>query len=298
MPEPHLRPLHRSYLYVPGSEPTRMHKALDAGADAVILDLEDSVAPSEKATARRAVAEVVAARAAGSPAAVHVRINRTAAGFDLDDLAAVVAPGLLGLRLPKVESVQTVAALDDALSTREAEAGLPPGTVGLYPTVESARGVHVSAEVAAASDRVVRLAFGGADFLADIGASPANEGPATLVARSLVVLASRQAEVGQPIDSVHTRVDDDAGLRASATWARDLGFFGKSVIHPRQIPTVHEVFTPSTELVAWARSVLDAFERSARAGTGAIVVDGGFVDAAVAARARAVLDLTHGGEEL
>lgn len=290
-------PLHRSYLYVPGSEPAKALKALHCGADAVVLDLEDAVAGSEKAAARRAVAAVVAEHAVASPAAVHVRINVSPDGYDGEDLAAVVAPGLDGLRLPKASSPDAVRALHDELGRREAEAGVPAGSVALYPTVESALGVDAVRDVVASSERVVRFAFGASDFLADIGAGAAHEADATLVARSLVVLASRQAGVGPPIDSVHTQLADDEGLRAAATWARDLGFLGKSVIHPRQVPVVHEVFTPSPELLAWARTVVDALARSEQDGRGAILVDGGFVDAAVAARARAVLALPHGSPQ-
>jgi citrate lyase subunit beta/citryl-CoA lyase len=158
--------------------------------------------------------------------------------------------------------------------------------VRLYPTVESAVGVLRAGELAAASDRVARLGFGAADFLADIGAPGPAHGPATLAARGQLVLASRAAGIGAPVDSVHTIVDDPAGLRESASAARQLGFFGKSVIHPAQLPVVHEVFTPGGDELAWARRV-------AATGGDPTTVDGEFVDPPVLARARGLLALAE-----
>jgi citrate lyase subunit beta/citryl-CoA lyase len=279
----------RSFLYAPGSRPDLLEKALDAGADAVILDLEDAVAPADKVTARRAVADLVARRAPAAACQVHVRVNRGPDGYDLDDVAAVVAPGLAALRLPKAVSAAEVAAVAELLDELEAARGLPAGTVGLYPTVETAAGVDRCRELATAP-RVVSLAFGAADFLADIGAHGGDGYEPTLLARSALVLASRVAGIAPPVDGAWTRLDDEEGLRRSSRWARSLGFAGRSAIHPRQLPVIHEVFTPTAEEIAWARRVVAALgERSATA-----VVDGGFVDPAAARRARRLLALAEG----
>jgi citrate lyase subunit beta / citryl-CoA lyase len=282
--------LHRSYLYAPGSDARMVAKALRAGADAVILDLEDAVAPGEKATARKVVAEALTGTHAD--AAVHVRVNRSSAGFDEADVRAVVAPPLQALRLPKVEDPDHVRQLDELLSNLEPEAGLPVGSVALYPTVESALGAVRLSEILAASTRTVRAAFGAADFLADVGAR-GDEDRATLYVRSRLVVMSRAARVGPPIDSVHTRLDDEEGLRRAATRARALGFFGKSVIHPRQLPVVHEIFTPTADEVAWAQRVVSALAQGEAAGRGAVALDGEMIDEAVAARARWLLQLTE-----
>ncbi len=277
----------RSYLYAPGSRPDLMAKALRAGADAVVLDLEDAVAAGAKASAREAVAIVIAAADGGGPE-LHVRVNPAGDGFDGDDVRAVVRPGLAALRLPKAASPAAVRALAAALDGLEERAGLPSGRVRLYPTIESAAGVLAASELAAAP-RVERLVFGATDFLADIGAPGAADGPATLTARGLLVLASRAAGIAPPVDSVHTALDDAGGLRRSALAARELGFFGKSVIHPRQLAVVHEAFAPTADEVARARQVLAAAGAAAGAGVAATTAGGGFVDAAVVARARAVL---------
>jgi citrate lyase subunit beta/citryl-CoA lyase len=148
-----------------------------------------------------------------------------------------------------------------------------------------------AATLAAANPRVARFAFGATDFLADIGARGPADGEATLHARSRLVLVSRAAAIGPPIDTVHTTIDDVAGLRRSAERARDLGFFGKSLIHPGQIPVVHEVFTSTAEELERARAVVVAFEEAAAEGRAATVVAGEFVDPAVVARSRALLRL-------
>lgn len=285
--------LHRSYLYAPGSNPRVMRKALQAGADAVILDLEDAVAPAAKDEARVAVRELLVELADKPvPSDVHVRINTGPGGADQDDLAAVVGPALAAVRVPKVESAAAVRDLAIALDSLEAQADLPAGSIGIYPTIESARGVVAVGEICAASERILRCALGASDLLADIGAD-GDDDTATLHARSALVVHSRAAGIGPPVDSVHTDLDDQAGLRRGAQRARSLGFHGKSVIHPRQLPVVHEVFTPTREQVERARAILAAARVAEENGDGATRLDGSFIDPAVVARAQALLALAN-----
>jgi citrate lyase subunit beta/citryl-CoA lyase len=295
LPEP---PPIRSYLYAPGSNPRVMEKALAAGADAVILDLEDSVAPEDKLAAREQVAAVIAGSGGGAagpgagsggPREIHVRINRGPDGPDPDDLAAVIAPGLTGVRLPKIGSAEEVRAVAGALDELERSAGMVPGTVLLYLSIETAAAALAAAELAGAP-RVARLVFGATDFLADIASPGATDGPASALARGMLVLASRAAGIGAPVDCVHTALDDQEGLLRSARSARELGYFGKSVIHPRQIPAVHEVFTPSDAELSEARRVLAHVEAH---GDGASALDGQMIDAAVVARARRLLAISE-----
>lgn len=283
--------LHRSFLYAPGSDAEVMGKALASSADAVILDLEDAVAPAAKGRARELVAEAihtVDTEAGARHPAVHVRINRAGDGYSPKDLDAVVVAGLGGIRLPKVEAGEHVAAVGTLLDELERARGIAPGTIRLYPTVESAVGVTRLAEIVAASRRVRRVALGTTDLLADLGAV-GDEDLATLAIRTGMVVTSRAAGIGPPVDSVHTRLDDADGLRARARRARSLGFWGKSVIHPRQLTVVHDVFTFDEQQVTWARRILDALAQAGDAGQGAVQVDGEFVDEAVAARARSIL---------
>jgi citrate lyase subunit beta / citryl-CoA lyase len=279
----------RSYLYAPGSNPGVMAKALAADADAVILDLEDSVAPQDKLAAREQVAAAIAHAGTAGHGELHVRINRGPDGPDLDDLAAATVPGLTGVRLPKVGSADEVRVVAAALDGLERSTGMVPGTVLLYLSIETAAAALAAAELASAP-RVARLVFGATDFLADIASLGATDGPATVVARGMLVLASRAAGIGAPVDCVHTALDDEPGLRRSARSARELGFFGKSVIHPRQITAVHDVFTPSGAELSAARRVLD---HVATHGDGASALDGQLIDAAVVARARRLVAMSE-----
>lgn len=286
--------LHRSYLYAPGSSSKVMRQALQAGADAVIFDLEDAVPPNQKDDARRRVAEMLdelgSSATSSARSEVHVRINRHGDCFDINDLDAVVRPAVKGIRLPKVETAMAVTEAVREIERLEATRNIAPNQVQLYPTVESARGLFNALDVARASPRVARLAFGATDFLADIGAQ-GDDDLATLHPRCELVVVSRVAGIGPPIDSVYTALEDERGLQREATRARSLGFFGKSIIHPRQLRVVHEAFTPTLEEVARARALIDAVETSVRrGGSGAASVEGQFVDKAVVLRARRILE--------
>lgn len=288
--------LHRTYLYAPGDRPDLMRKALVAGADAVVLDLEDSVAPSRRGEARRAVEVVVDEAAVGASCDVMVRIPRGPHGYLGADLDVAVRAGVAGLRLAKAESADEIAALDRRVGELEERQGLARGSIRLDVTIESAVGAIAAGGLLAASPRISRAGLGAADLLADIGAA-GDDDLATLTVRSQLVLVSRAVGVGPPIDSVHTALDDEEGLRRGAVRARALGFIGKSVIHPRQIGPVHEVFTPTPDEVESARRTIAAHAEAETAGVGALGIDGEFIDAAVAARARAVLALASIGDQ-
>ena len=262
--------MHRSYLFAPGHNEKLLTRVFEAGADAVMLDLEDAVPPQAKVRARALVVDALADRVA------WVRINAVGTDLAAADLAAIAGLAA-GLRIPKVESA------DDVRWVRERAPGTP-----LICAIETARGILAAADIAAAPG-VRHLSLGGVDLRRDLGASDGNL--QTLYARSHVVVASRAAGLAPPIDSVYARLDDDAGLREQAAFARSLGFFGKSAIHPRQLDVLHDVFTPAAEELEWARAVLDAFRASE--GDAVKLEDGEFVDLPVAERARRLLELAH-----
>jgi citrate lyase subunit beta / citryl-CoA lyase len=274
---------HRSYLYAPGHRPDVMRKALRAGADAVVLDLEDAVPPEQRPTARQAITDLLDEDPPGGTS-VHVRINRHGDGYDADDLRAVVHPRLEALRLPKVEDVDALRQLDRELDELERDRQLTPGAIALYPIIESALGAVRIPELVHASPRLARFAIGTSDLLADLDAR-GDDDLATLHIRSQLVVHSRAAGLGGPIDSVHTDLSDTDGVRDAALRARSLGFYGKSLIHPRQLAATHEVFTPTADELDAARRIVEAHER----GSDAQQLDGHFIDAAVVARARATL---------
>lgn len=280
-------------LYVPGHDARKLAKLEALSGAAFILDLEDAVARSEKAEARRSVAAYVSAH--GGALELHVRVNAADTSYFRADLEAVVAPGLAGVVLPKVQGAPDVRRADDLLSSLEADAGLASGSVPLMAIIETAAGVHHVGEIAAASSRLRVLSFGAGDFSRDLGIGwPLADGrasPALTAARAAVAIVSRASGLHAPHDGVYPIVQDRDGLRREALQARDMGYAGKHVIHPSHIPVVAEAFAPTDEEVAWARKVTEAFSRREAAGEAAIVVDGQFVDYPVAERARQILDL-------
>lgn len=284
-------PTHRSYLYASGARPDIMAKAVESAADAVILDLEDAVAPSAKGRALEAVQALLARTDLGEKSPdLHVRINRSAHGYELDEVRAVTGTILSALRLPKTETAESVRAVGELLDSIEPEGR----DILLYPTIESAAGLTRVAEIATAHPRVARFALGATDLLADLGA----HAPETLLhAQNRLVLDSRAAGLPAPVDCVHTDVRDLSGLAEAARRARALGFFGKSVIHPSQLEAVHAAFTPDQDEVERAREVVKAFDEAQARGEAAILVEGRFIDLAVVQHARSVLQSADHAED-
>jgi citrate lyase subunit beta / citryl-CoA lyase len=269
----------RSYLYVPGDDPRRIEKALATVADAVVIDLEDSVAPNRKEEARSNAAGVLESRPARP---VFVRINAPGSEFAARDIAAVAALHLSGLRLPKVESLESVRLVAETLEELRSEASI-------QCLIESALGLELALEIARSHERVAGISLGEADLAADLGV---RDEAGLLYARSRIVSASRAAGLPGPVQSVYTNVKDVDGLRRSTEEGKNMGFVGRSAIHPSQVPIINEVFTPTEEEVAEAQELLDRLEGEAGSGTGAFVLeDGRFVDRAVVESARRTLTL-------
>jgi len=258
----------KSFLFVPGNRPERFDKACAAGADAVILDLEDAVAPTGKEAAREAVRQWLQR---GGRA--WLRVNGTDTPWHEADLALLDLAGVLGVLLPKAEGTGELQALAQRMRT-----GTP-----LVPLVETAVGLWHARELASVPG-VQRLAFGSVDFQVDL--SIQGEGEELLFARSHLVLASRVAGLLPPVDGVTVAIDDDAMLQADVARARRLGFGGKLCIHPRQVSAIQAGFRPSTADLEWARRVIEAAQG---AGHDAVRLDGKLVDKPVIDRARALL---------
>jgi citrate lyase subunit beta/citryl-CoA lyase len=290
---PSLPPI-RSWLYAPGNNARVLEKVFDVGADAVILDLEDAVPPGEKTRARDLVADTVRGRAGQPRPAVFVRVNHPSSGLVEDEVRAIVGPGLTGVRVPKVEDAATVEQVDAWIATAETAAPLAVGRLALVCNIESARGLANAEAIARARPRVLALAFGGADLARDLSLVPGPDGLETLYARSQLVLASRLAGVRPPVDGVYTHLSDEHGLERGTRQGRALGFFGRSALHPRQVPIINSVYTPSEDEVAWASEVVAAAERAEADGSGALQLPNGeFVDVAIVRRAQDVLALAQ-----
>lgn len=288
----------RSYLFAPGNQPKLLDSVFRSGADAVVLDLEDAVPAGEKTAARRLVASTLlrdrppdADHGSEMGPRVFVRINSTGTTHWRADIDAVIGPRISGIRVPKAESLESMCRVHDAVSDRERILGLPPGSIRLVATIETARGLnHV--EALATAPRLTGFTFGAADFCADLCADPADP-MATLYACSRLVAASRDGRIAPPVASVFTDLHDFQVLRTDTERLKRLGFFGRSAIHPRQVEIINAVFDPTADEVTTAREVVAAYATAERGGSGVTRIGGAFVDLAVVRRASALLALSE-----
>ena len=263
----------RSFLFTPGSDERKLGKALAAGADAVVADLEDAVLPTEKERARTLVAGAMAAAQDGGSLRL-VRVNAAGSEWFEADLAALAGVGLDGIVLPK--------ASPDAAGLA-ASSGLP--VVAIVETAAGLRSAHDTATTAG----VVALVLGAVDLGLELGLEPRPDGQELLFARSTLVVDSAAAAIRPPIDQVWVDVGDLDGLRRDCELGRSLGLRGKACIHPAQVPVVNESFTASVDAVAEAREIVSAYEQAAGAGQGAVALDGKMIDLPVVERARGIL---------
>ncbi|MDT9593604.1 CoA ester lyase [Nocardioides zeae] len=283
----------RSLLYVPGDREGWAEKAARSGADALILDLEDAVAPPRKDEARRLVGALTGAPPGSVAHQLWVRID---AAEPEDDLDAVVGPGLHTVVVPKAEPdlVDRVARRLDEL---EARRSLRPGSVGVVALLESARGIATVDQVAA-HPRVRRLAIGEADLAAELGMVPGPDREEMAPLRNRVVLASALAGIERPIGPVHTVLDDPDGLRRSCQVQFRQGFRGRTAVHPRQVAVIAAEFAPTAEEVERARALLAEFEASRADGKAAYAgASGSLVDPATVRRAREIVAEAAEGQE-
>lgn len=280
-------PVFRSFLFAPGNHPRRVEKCLTLGADAVILDLEDAVANTEKIGAR---ALVVEALRRPRTCQGYVRVNSLGTPWSHGDFVAVVAQGVDGIVLPKVESAADLHTGEWLLTVLEREHGLPEGAIDLIPIIETAAGYCHVAEITRAAKRVRRIAFGAGDFTLDLGITWSAGESELLPYRSHLVAHSRAAGLEPPIDTVWVSLADRDGFVHSVQRAKDLGFQGKLCIHPDQVPVVNECFRPTAQELAEARRVVKAFNEAECNGLAAIQVDGQFVDYPIVYRAQRLIE--------
>lgn len=281
----------RSWMFVPGHRQRMIDKALGLNADAVMLDIEDGVAPNEKDAARKNIAESLGReKPPGSPAR-YVRINAIGHARMDADLDAVVRPGLEGLVCPKVDTVEEVRQVDAILNDKEPKNKLEKGRVKLLIAIESPRGLLNAPAIAAASERIVGLIFGAEDFGREIGLPTVREGEARdlIYARSATVIAAAAAHV-QPVDGVWVDLNDSDGLLGFARQSRQLGFSGMSCIHPSQVDAINTVFSPTAEEIEYCQKVLQAFEEANARGDGSIAFGGQLIDRPIVERARRAVD--------
>jgi citrate lyase subunit beta / citryl-CoA lyase len=292
-PEDRLR---RSRIYIPGNRPRMIAKAEGFGADVIILDLEDSVPPSEKDSARFLVAEALLHRNFGS-AERMVRINPLST-CGAEDIAAIIPSGPDAIVLPKCEEPRDIHDIERLINEIHCMEDSQRGEMSdaiptlILPLIETARGVMNAHAIAACSPRVIGLSFGGEDFSRDIGAERTVAGEELFLARSMLVLAAKAAGK-QALDTIFADVKDTEGLRRDAARMRKLGFNGKGAIHPAQIPVIHEVYSPSRKELQHAVDVVAAARMAELQGSGIAVLKGKMIDVPVIKRAEKVIAIAE-----
>jgi citrate lyase subunit beta/citryl-CoA lyase len=288
-------PLHRSFLFAPGNVARRVEKAFTLDADVVIVDLEDSVAVSEKEATRKPVAEALARPRSGRG---YVRVNAPSSPFCYGDLVATIHKGVDGVLLPKVESAADLHAIDWLMAALERERGLAEGSIDLMPQIETAAGVQRVDRVLQARNlrpyrspwRVKRVAFGAADYGHELGLSPTLDEPELADARARIVLSSRAAGLESPIDSPWFHFKETEAFARALERSRRGGFQGRLCVHPDQIAPVNHAYLPGEEELARAERIVAAFKQAEARGAAAIQVDGQMIDYPVAHRAQTLID--------
>lgn len=279
--------LRRTLLYVPGNMPGMLQNIPVFEADGVMIDLEDAVPLSEKDAARILTRNFLRTYAERTRE-VFVRINGLDTKYALDDLREVLPSRPDGIRLPKADHPEVVERLDTLLTEWEERLDLPIGHFRIIPSIESAVGILNCVETARASKRLVALAFGAEDYTASMEIHRTKTGEELFTARTRVIWAAKASGI-QAIDSIFSDVNDVEGLRAETELIKRLGFTGKSLVNPRQIEVVHEVFRPKKEEIEHAIEVMEAIKRAREMGTGVISLGGKMVDAPVVKRAARIL---------
>jgi len=286
--------LFRTFLFTPANHARRVSKALSLDADAVILDLEDAVANSEKVGARK---DAIAAIKSASRSKIYVRVNALDTQWTLGDLQAVVGPGLYGVVLPKVQGPEDIETVDWLLANLEREQGLNIGSIDLLPIIETAKGfsnlnkIFLEHRYRSSNQyqRVKRFTFGAGDFCNDVGMLWTSSERELDVVRNACIVTARAANLEPPIDTVWIHLKDHEGLESSVIRSLNLGFQGRLCIHPDQVSITNQVFTPSADDVLRAKKIVVSFLEAEKKGLAAIQVDGMFVDYPILYKAQKIL---------
>ena len=278
--------LRRAMMFMPGNNPAMLQNAGIYGADSVIFDLEDAVSIHEKDSARQLVFQALTHFTYSCE--IAIRINHIQTPYGFNDLETVL-PGKPDLiRLPKAESAEEIQTVAEIIDRVERECGFPDGTIKMGAAIETAKGLRQAYAIASASPRMEFLAIGGEDFIADLKTTRSKDGRELFVARSQLVLAAREAGI-QAIDTVFADANDDETFLNEVRFIKQLGFDGKSVINPRQVRQVQEVFAPTEKEISHARRVLAAYQDALDRNSGVIALDGKMIDTPIVTRAERVL---------
>ncbi|MCP4215517.1 MAG: HpcH/HpaI aldolase/citrate lyase family protein [bacterium] len=286
----------RSMLYIPGNNPAMIQQGGVYGADSILLDLEDAVAPEQKDAARLLVKKMVQV-IDFYDSEITVRINHVqATPFGQTDLEVIVPlqqnGRLHAIRIPKVETKAQILEVIEKIEAIEEDYAITDSDLKIHPMIETALGVENAFDIAGASPRIDAITIGGQDLTADMGIIHAKDGIGVDYARRRIVMAAKAYKI-DALDTVFADLDDEDGLRAETEYAKKIGFTGKAVINPRQIEIIHEVFNPTPGEIRKALRIVKEFKINKEKGIGVFAVDGKMVDAPVVARAEHVLKLAN-----
>ena len=277
----------RSLLFVPGNNSRFLEKAKTLPADIVCFDLEDSVPDNEKKNARQLIRETLKRRSEYTPD-VYVRINSPSSGKTVDDLKEITVKGIDGIVIPKVNNVNELKKIEKTLSSLEKKRKLKP--IELMPSIESAEGVVNAYEIASSTKRITALVFGVFDLLNDMGIEYTKQAEGAKYARSKIPLDAKAAGT-YAIDAIWQDLKDVNGLREDCITGKNLGYSGKSIIHPDQIQVTHEIFYPNNTEIEWAEKVYKKYLEATKTGRGATVIEGKMIDEVHYKRAKALLQV-------
>ncbi len=284
--EPKLK-MRRSMLFVPGANAAMVSNSFIYQADAVMFDLEDSVILREKDAARRLVFHALQHPLYRETETI-VRVNALDSIYGLADLEAVVRGGANIVRLPKTDTAQDVSDMETEIARIEVQCGRPLGSTGMLAAIESARGITQAVQIANASARLIGIALGAEDYVRDLRTERSPEGTELLFARCSILQAARAAGI-QAFDTVYSQANNDSGFLHEAAHIKQLGFDGKSLINPRQIELLHNLYAPTLAERDHAQAVVDAAAAAEAEGLGVVSLNGKMVDSPVIERARLVL---------
>lgn len=282
--------LRRTMMFVPASNAGMLRDANIYGADSIMFDLEDSISLKEKDTSRFLVYQAVKTIDYGKTETV-VRINGLDAG-GRDDIKALVRAGIDVIRLPKTETAQDILDVEAVIEEVEKQAGRKIGSTKMMAAIESAEGVLNAVEIAKASNRLIGIALGAEDYVTNMHTKRSPEGQELLFARSMILHSARNAGIAA-LDTVYSDVNNEEGLQHEVETIKQLGFDGKSVINPRQIPIVNRIFAPTEDEIEDAMNVIHAIEEAEEKGSGVIALNGKMIDKPIVERAERVLSLAE-----
>jgi citrate lyase subunit beta/citryl-CoA lyase len=281
--------LRRTMMFLPASNPGMVKEAYIYGADSIMFDLEDAVAVTEKDSARFLVYNALRTIDYGNTELV-VRVNGLDTPFGRDDIEAVVRAGVHVVRLPKTERKEDIHAVEAVIEEVERKCGREVGSTKMMAAIESPIGIINAYEIATASKRLIAVALGAEDYVTNMKTKRYADGMELLGARSQIIIAARAAGI-YAIDTVYTEVDNEEGFKREVELIKQLGFDGKSVVNPRQIKPVHEIYTPTPEEIKKSIAVVNADKEAKQKGLGVISLNGKMIDKPIVERAERVLQL-------